>query len=98
MPRIEDWAIISNASNIGPYAAPEQVKFALRGKVYDHVRLPDGGEIRTSAIESYRDNIVTTKTGSVYHLGTPHKDYMDWLRENGKSLSDFYIDKEESDE
>lgn len=72
--RIENWAIVTRPLN--PYQAPEQC-LAVSGEVYDNPKFKQGEQITTSVIKSFdcENQLVTTKSGSVYELGVAHPDY-----------------------
>ena len=79
MYKLEQWSVsISN-----PYLPPEAQSSHLSGKVYGHPRFDDGYEITTSAIVKTEKRVVTTKTGSMYELGEPDPQYVEWCRKQG---------------
>ena len=85
MTRLECWAI---KKVCGPYQAPEQSIFCLVGRVYDHPSKShyDGRRVITSMIENSNkeDRTVTTYSGTVYKLGEPDPNWLNWLKEQGK--------------
>lgn len=46
----------------------------------------DGRHVRTSRIVKAEGRLVTTNSGSVYELGDPLPNYVDWCRENGRAI------------
>ena len=78
--RIENWVIVSENS---PYTPPEQIRRMVKGEVFGHHRFPDGARVHTSCIQKVDGTQVTTRSGSVYTLGTPAAYYVDWCRRNG---------------
>ncbi len=78
--RIEGWALVYG--NDDPYMPPEYRGRCLKGEVYGHPRRDDGETIRTSRIVSVDGLRVMTSSGSLYVLGEPRQDYLDWLREH----------------
>lgn len=83
MYKIEDWSV--KVKDDG-YTPPEQQRLCLHGKIQDHPRFPPTKNVLTSPISSVDGRVVTTSSGSVYELGTPNAEYMDWCRENGKHV------------
>jgi hypothetical protein len=51
--------------------------------VYGKPGFPDGSEVVTSGIVETNGAQVTTRTGSVYTLGEPKPEYVEWCRERG---------------
>ena len=76
MPRLENWAIVTDAS---PYTAPELIYFCLVGNVFGHEnpRHEDGKHVMTSRIMQVRGRKVTTYSGYVYELGEVSPEYKD---------------------
>ena len=70
--RLENWALLSDADG---FKAPELVLYRFRGKVYNHPRFNDGSGIVTTAIESYKNGIFVTASGSEYTLGEVNPEY-----------------------
>jgi hypothetical protein len=81
MIRIENWSL--SMDNDNPYQAPEQRKKRLHGDVYNHPRLGDLKDVTTSSIVSVDGCMVETRSGTVYELGEPSADYVNWCREHG---------------
>jgi hypothetical protein len=79
MMRIENWSITWWAER---YTAPECAKFQLQGDVIGNPKFEDGKYIRTSDIMEIDGSRVTTRSGSVYILGEPKREYVEWCREN----------------
>ena len=79
MYRLESWS----TDNGGPYIAPENQWLCLRGNVYNHPEYNDGRHIHTSAIKSVDGNKITTETGSVYILGEPEKEFVEYCKTRG---------------
>lgn len=71
---LENWAVVYPA-NISPYTPPELITAHLAGIAMNHPRFEENKDITTSAIVGKRQNSVVTKSGSVYVLGDPAKDY-----------------------
>jgi len=81
MYRIENWSL---GSRDHPCTAPEIRSHYLKGSVYGHPNFPEGYEVDTSAIEEIHDGgIVETRSGSMYELGTPNPEYIEWCKEQG---------------
>ena len=85
MPKLEQWSVI------GPevpsvYDPPEMRSRYLTGRVYNHPSIEDGRAIQTSKIRSSEGRFVTTVTGTLYELGAPSEDWLDWLENNGLRL------------
>lgn len=81
MYRLENWSVVCLANN--PYMAPELRTSHLSGQIYG--RRPeflDGEIVTTSYIVKAEGNKITTFSGSVYILGTPSQDYIEWARKN----------------
>lgn len=74
MARIENWAVVVDQSK-HRYQAPEQWRYFLTGKVFDHPRFTDGETVTTTSITGKREGKVVTLSGSEYELGTPAPDY-----------------------
>ncbi len=76
--KLDNWWVYRD-----PYQAPEVPIMSLKGHVYGHPKHKDGNLIRTSDIVSTEGRYVTTKSGSVYELGEPALEYVQWLKDNG---------------
>lgn len=81
--KIENWYVTDDGN---PYNPPEYARKMIGGEVYGNPRFPDGHKIVTSSITKVDGRIVTTNSGSVYELGTPSPDYINWLKENNMEL------------
>lgn len=68
---LDDWSIVGEHQTL--YSAPHQQL---------HGRRPDGKYIRTSRIKTINGNEVTTLSGTIYKLLTPHPDYIQWCIDN----------------
>jgi len=76
---LEDWAVVTD----DPYSPPEVAWQQLQGRVYGHEKRPDGQQIITSLMNKVEWRLVTTSSGSVYKLGTPAKEYMEYCKSEG---------------
>ncbi len=77
--RLENWC--TRVSN--PYQAPELQSLCLHGEVYNHPSYNEGEPIGTSNIVKVDGNRITTKSGSVYVLGEPAKEFVEYCKEIG---------------
>jgi len=77
--RLENWLVTGTPD---PYQPPEQQRKQISGEVYGHPTRRDGQRIRTTPICSVDGNVVTTQN-SVYTLGEPAPEFVEWCRENG---------------
>lgn len=73
--RIENWSVGRHPKS-SPYQAPEYC-LAISGEVYDSPVFKQGEQITTNVIKNvdFENQLVTTKSGSVYELGAAHPDY-----------------------
>jgi hypothetical protein len=78
--RIENWSVTSSQ---GLYDPPECSRVQLKGNVFDHPLHSDGKFVRTSDICQVNGSKVLTNSGSVYILGEPSEEYVDFCREVG---------------
>lgn len=69
-----------------PFAAPELTGIALQGVVHGHRHKPDGVRVVTSRVSRVIGKIVTTESGTVYELGDPSEDYLDYLARQGRTF------------
>lgn len=69
--QLENWSIIADE-----WSAPELGKMYLFG-----TRTEDSKPVRTSRIVSVNGKEITTNSGSIYVLGVPDKEYLEWLKE-----------------
>lgn len=87
MPKLENWSIVKEDSN--PFLAPEIRGFILKGNIYNDNRFQNGSLIVTSTIQEINiKNRVARTRNTLYRLGEPSKNYLKWLKDNGKSLMD----------
>ena len=88
--KLENWKIVT----VDPYGngctAPEQMIPCFVGNVYGDSRREDGKAIRTSQIKVLDPSLKLAATrNSVYELGEPDKEWLEWLTQNGYKLSDY---------
>jgi len=69
--KLENWSIVFK----DPYQAPECRKSYLQGNIYGREDIEDGKFVTTSSIIKTEDNLVYTKSGSLYELGEPNVEY-----------------------
>ena len=62
IPTIKNWALYKD-----PYSAPE-LGISMTGNVYGSSQRADGTGITTSAIVTAKDGLITTISGSKYHI------------------------------
>lgn len=91
-PRLEDWSLSKGGGGSGGsiYTAPELRPVTLSGVVYNHPVKPDGAEVGTSALRSlsFENGAgVACTANRAYILGRMAKDYKDYRREKGLSVS-----------
>lgn len=79
---LENWSISYSNTEVNLYTAPETLQRCLSGEVYDHTTIPNGSHIKTSTIKGIESNKIITSTGSIYELGTPNPDYVEWCKNN----------------
>lgn len=77
--RIENWSIVAEND---PYTPPEQICRSVEGEVFGNPKFEDGTFVHTSGIRKVDGPRVTTRSGSVYTLGTPAAAYIEWCRRN----------------
>ncbi len=66
--RLDRWCVISRSS---PTLQPPEIeRLCLHGFVSGHPRCADGKEVTTSRVVSQSGNVVVTKSGSSYELGS----------------------------
>ena len=80
MPRLEEWST-GIYCNTDMYTPPEHNK-CLRGRVYDHPKMPDGSFVKTSPFVCVNGNIAQT-TNTSYELGEPNPDFVQWCKDKG---------------
>jgi len=73
-PKINDWSIIA-LDDQNPCLAPELRRMAIAGFVTDRQNFKDGDPIITSTIKGRYKDFIVTKSGSMYSLGDPNKEY-----------------------
>jgi hypothetical protein len=85
--RLENWSVGSSATE---YSAPETIYEFLCGEVYSHPKFTDGDKIRTSQLIelSVQEKRGVTQN-TIYELGEPDPDYVQWCKERGKELKDY---------
>lgn len=79
--KLENWGIVSNPLNV--FLPPELQSSHLVGTVDNHPVLGENKEMTSSKIVDVNGNKVTTHSGSVYELGTPHPDYIEYCKKSG---------------
>ena len=75
--QLEDWSTI--VPNDDGCTAPELLKTHLAGVVKNHPRVKDGNKVITAAISKVNGRLITTASGTIYALGKPSKEYLQWL-------------------
>jgi hypothetical protein len=80
IPVIDNWACIYNNGDV--FTPPELRGLMVDGRVKGHPKYPDDEIILTSIIRKVEKDIIFTQN-SIYRLGEPRKDWLDWLKENG---------------
>lgn len=88
MSKLENWSIVQDSSN--PFLAPELRTVRLQGEVYDREGFENGTSVVTSSIQTLnitKGYAVTRNT--IYELGEPKKDFVEWLNTNGHKLEDY---------
>jgi hypothetical protein len=78
--KLEQWAIVPY--NDG-YTPPEIMRMHIAGKVFGHPTREDGEEVITSYIVETSGVFVKTISGTLYELGEPRKEYLEYLKEIG---------------
>ena len=82
--RLENWSVVSNCSS--PYIPPEAQWSFLSGRVYGHHRFTDGEKVTTSRMVKIEGNLITTSKGTIYKLGEPKPEYIEWCEVNGHHI------------
>ena len=84
-PRLENWDVGTDERLVidNPYMPPEMFPLSAEGNVYGSDEYEDGEKIVTSMIIKMEDSHIYTKTGSIYKLGEPDKEYVEWCKEKG---------------
>lgn len=80
IPVIDNWACVCSEEHA--FLPPELKVLLIKGTVTGHPKYPDGKRIQTSCIRRADGKIVYTQN-SIYKLGEPRKDWLDWMEENG---------------
>lgn len=80
--KLEQWGVCVRMND--SYQAPELGGMCLEGVVSGHPRFPNNHAITTSLVKKlHKDNTVETHSGSVYELGEPSADYVNWCKKQG---------------
>lgn len=79
--RLENWSCKVITAN--PYMPPESGALVLRGTVYNHPKRNNGSPVVTSYVVESEGRVVTTKSGTRYHLGRMSRSYSVWCRKHG---------------
>lgn len=80
MPRLENWSVVQ-----GFNMSHDHDKYGyLQGIVFDHGHIEDGTHTLTSAIVSFNiaKGLAKTYSGSLYSLGKPDSEWVQWLKDN----------------
>lgn len=80
IPVIDNWACVCRNDNAS--IPPEFRKLIIKGRVKGHPKYPDNKSIITSDVCKVQKDIIFTRN-SVYRLGKPKQDWLDWMKENG---------------
>lgn len=86
--KIYDWAIVMGKDQ-DPFTPPEARDLCIKGKVRNHPKFPNGGEIHTSPVDPNSVNGIYFKTlsGSEYCFeGPPSTDYIAFCVRNNIEL------------
>ena len=82
--RIENWCIVAGSLHAAsPYTPPEARLICLKGEVYNHPKFNNGEVVCTSILMSVEGRTATTYSGSVYHLGYPNPEFVEWCKKKG---------------
>jgi hypothetical protein len=85
--RLEQWSTSASPSDV--YAAPECRALTLRGAVYGHLSYEDGEPIETSPVMHLNLDEGRAQTrDACYTLGTPSKEFLDYLASIDSDLYD----------
>jgi len=84
---IEDWGIV-DSPGVNEYTAPERRFKSLTGQVYGHPRYPAGHRITSSSLMEIdvKNRTARTYSGSVYELGAPSQEYLEFCKNSGIEL------------
>lgn len=78
IPKIEQWSVVRR-----DFRAPETGGQSISGKIYGHPEQPDGRHVTTSPMVRVNGHRIETESGSLYLLGEPSREYLEWLRSEG---------------
>jgi len=82
--RLENWSIVAGSlTAASPYVPPEARLICLQGEVYNHPNFPNGTDVVTSFVRGVEGREVTTYSGSVYTLGYPNPEFVEWCKKEG---------------
>lgn len=80
-PILENWSIAARRQD--EYTAPELRATVVQGTIYNSPKFSDGDLISTSLIQKMEDGLIETYSGSVYKLGTPDPNYVEYCNALG---------------
>ena len=75
---LENWSVCYG--NDDPFQPPELRGIRLHGM---RVGDPDQRPVLTSYVDNIEGRRITTQSGSVYVLGAPKPEYLQWMTEHG---------------
>lgn len=79
LPIIDEWSVVFTPADITPYTAPEQISQSIHGRVSNHAKFSTGDSITTNSLVGKREidgeEVVVTRSGSMYRLGEVLPDY-----------------------
>lgn len=86
MPTLNNWSCVTRTAN--PYQAPELGYLAVSGELgedhdYGHKVRKAGQKITTSKVVKSEGTQIMTNSGTIYDLGTPDPEYLEYLAEKG---------------
>ena len=86
---LENWSI--GADPLSPYDAPETAVVRLYGEIYNDDRFTNGTYIHTSRLKTFDSTTLTatTKSGTIYSLGSMNEDFKNFLDRGGYKLCDY---------
>ena len=79
---LDDWSLVVGTS-VDVYSDPARQCRFLRGTIFHHKDHIDGKNLSTSCVVKIDGRFITTKSGSVYELGEPVEEYVDWCKQTG---------------
>jgi hypothetical protein len=89
--KIQNWALVGYSAS--SYAAPEQAVMVLVGEVKGHPTKGDG-IIRSGEVIWFSSASGFAETrNTMYDLGEPNKAWVELLRQQGKVIDDYHIEK-----